>query len=63
MKVKLKLIQSLSVFSLEKKYYFENFLDQFSISNKKRTKIKKSQVHRIIETEFGIFHKKVHLQE
>lgn len=65
MEVKLKLIQSLSVSSLEKNFYVEEFLNQFSIPNKKRTQIKKLIIelfdqlksHKLIETEFGIVRK------
>lgn len=39
LQVKLKLIESISVTDLEKRFYIEEFLNQFSISNKKRTKI------------------------
>lgn len=45
MEVKLKFIQSFSVSSLEKKFDVEDFLNQFSIPNQKRTEVKK----RIIE--------------
>jgi hypothetical protein len=65
MKVKLKLIQSFSVSSLEKNFYVEDFFNQFSIPNKKRTQIKKLIIklfdqlknHKLIENEFGIVHK------
>ena len=40
--VKLKLIESISTVGLEKKFYVKDFLNQFSLSNKDRTMIKKS---------------------
>lgn len=42
--MKLQLIKSLSTVSLEKKFPLKNFLNQFSISNKDLTKIKKQLV-------------------
>lgn len=41
MLVKLQIIQVFSTNSLEKKFSVEDFMNQFSISNKKRAKIKK----------------------
>ena len=41
MLVKLEIIQVLSTDSLKKKFPVEEFLNQFSISNKKRAEIKK----------------------
>lgn len=41
MLVKLQIIQVLSTDSLEKKFSVEDFMNQFSISNKKRGEIKK----------------------
>lgn len=42
--MKLQLIESFSTVSLEKKFPLKNFLNQFSISNKERTKIKKQLI-------------------
>jgi hypothetical protein len=66
MEIKLKLIQSLSVSSLEKKFGVQDFMNQFSIPNKKRTEIKKLIIHlfdelknsKLIEPKFHIVQKK-----
>ena len=42
--MKLQLIESLSTVSLEKKFPLKNFLNQFSVSNKDLTKIKKQLI-------------------
>jgi hypothetical protein len=62
--VKLKLIQRLIIFSLEKKCNVKNLLNQFSIFNKKRTEIKKLIIdlsdkfknHNLREPKFEIVH-------
>ena len=64
MQVKLQLIQSLSVSTLEKKFDVEDFLNQFSIPNQKRTEVKKLIIelfdelknHKLIDTPFRIVH-------
>jgi len=65
MEVKLEIIQSFSVTSLEKKFTIETFLSQFSIPNQKRAEIKESildlfellQTNQIIEPIFTIIPK------
>lgn len=63
--VKLEIIQVLSTDSLEKKFSVEDFMNQFSISNKKRGKIKKLiidlldelKTSKLIEPHFDIVYK------
>lgn len=65
MEVKLKFIQSFSVSSLEKKFNVEDFLNQFSIPNQKRTEVKKRIIElfdelknrKLIDTQFRIVQK------
>lgn len=60
--VKLQFIQSFSVSSLEKKFDVEDFLNQFSIPNQKRTEVKKRIIklfdelknYKLIDTQFRI---------
>ena len=65
MEIKLQFIQSFSVSSLEKKFDVEDFFNQFSIPNQKRTEVKKRIIelfdelknHKLIDTQFRIVQK------
>jgi len=44
LEIKLQLIESFSQVELEKRFPVKNFLNQFSVSNKDKTKIKKQLI-------------------
>ena len=62
LEIKLQLIESFSQVELEKRFPVKNFLNQFSVSNKDKTKIKKQLMdsfsrlkdYELIENEFSL---------
>ena len=71
MEIKLQLIESFSQVELEKKLLVKEFLNQFCVSNKDLTKIKKQLIDSVsrlkdsglIENEFSLTFKNVSLNE